>query len=756
MRFARNKSFLSKSDVSLAPLHKKRFMHTSGKAPLTRGACHAHHRTNPLLNISIGQRLTMGFLIPALIATLALSSVSMQSQQRLSQEATFYQHLLTTYTSLTTASGNLADMHTHLLQTIAYAAQPHALPIVLNDYRQNIRASTVHYNAVLSTYLQQDLIALDPDLVVLFTEAGHAAQIEEQQIYSKSVQIAWQAYSMKQEQALHMITTGNSTQVEALAVAQVNETFIDIERDLQTLITFSGSLAPSLGDAANVEIQKLVITTILAGLGLLLGIGVVGWLISKTLVRRLQRLRSVVQAIANGQVNARLEVEGRDEIADVSSATNSMVDTLVGLLEETRRQHDELAKGEELKCLHHALQQEHEALNEANERLATLATRDPLTGLPNHRTVITRVEEELSFCQRAQSSCAFVFLDIDHFKHINDTWGHRAGDEILCEVGRRLVNTLRQEDFVGRYGGEEFAIVLANTELEGATQAAERLCKALATDPCLWEPGETQATVSIQITGSFGIAVYQLHGTTRETLIEAADSAMYQAKHSGRNCVCVAGNEFSTLEKQPDTVLDQQAQEEQVIQALLAAANAHDLETSEHAIRMMQMVEATAQQLGCSAEEIYIICVAALLHDIGKIGVPDQILHKPGPLTEEEWAVMRRHPKIGHQILAQVGEKFELVSHIVVAHHERWDGHGYPYGLSEEMIPLGARILTVADSYDAMTSDRPYRTALPPSEALAELRCCSGYQFDPRVVKAFIQVLEKQKSNLHLLSLQSV
>ena len=298
---------------------------------------------------------------------------------------------------------------------------------------------------------------------------------------------------------------------------------------------------------ANVEIQKLVITTILAGLGLLLGIGVVGCAFIANPGTTLQRLRSVVQAIANGQVNARLEVEGRDEIADVSSATNSMVDTLVGLLEETRRQHDELAKGEELKCLHHALQQEHEALNEANERLATLATRDPLTGLPNHRTVITRVEEELSFCQRAQSSCAFVFLDIDHFKHINDTWGHRAGDEILCEVGRRLVNTLRQEDFVGRYGGEEFAIVLANTELEGATQAAERLCKALATDPCLWEPGETQATVSIQITGSFGIAVYQLHGTTRETLIEAADSAMYQAKHSGRNCVCVAGNEFSTL-----------------------------------------------------------------------------------------------------------------------------------------------------------------------------------------------------------------
>jgi diguanylate cyclase (GGDEF)-like protein/putative nucleotidyltransferase with HDIG domain len=553
-----------------------------------------------------------------------------------------------------------------------------------------------------------------------------------------------------------MIVNRHHTDMQALAIVQVNDAFADVERDLQTLITFSGSLAPSLGDAANIEVQKLVLSTILAGLGLLLGISIVGWLISSTLVQRLKRLRSVVQAIANGQVNARLEVEGRDEIADVSSATNSMIDTLVGLLEETRRQHDELAKGEELKHLHQALQQEHEALNEANERLAALATIDPLTSLPNHRTVIARVEEELSLCQHAQRSCAFLFLDIDHFKHINDTWGHRAGDEILREVGRRLMSTVRQEDFVGRYGGEEFAIVLANTRLEEAKQTAERLCKALAKDPCLWEPGEAQSTVSIQITGSFGIAVYQLHGTTRETLIEAADSAMYQAKHSGRNCFCVAGDEFAEAGKKPETNSDRQTQETQVIQALLAAANAHDLETSAHALRMMQMVEAIASQLGCSKEEIYLIRVAALLHDIGKIGVPDHILHKPGPLTDEEWAVMRRHPKIGHQILAQVGKKFELVSHIVVAHHERWDGRGYPYGLSEDMIPLGARILTVADSYDAMTSDRPYRAALPAPEAMAELRSCSGYQFDPRVVEAFIQVLEKQASNAQLLALQSV
>ncbi|MBA2393852.1 MAG: diguanylate cyclase [Ktedonobacteraceae bacterium] len=753
MRFSRNKSFLSNQIASPAAFSKKRTIPTPGNVLATR---RTFHHSNPLLNISIGRRLALGFLIPALIAILTLNSVSMQSQQRLSQEATFYQHLLATYTSLTTASDDLENMHTHLLQTVAYAAQPHALSIVLGDYQKNIRASASHYNAALSTYLQQDLIELDPSLVSLFTEAGHADQIEEQQIYSKGVQMAWKAYIMKQEHVLILITKNGNTDIKIFAVAQANEAFTDVERELRTLITFSGSLAPSLSDASSVEVRKLVIITILAALGILFGIGIVGWLISSTLVQRLWQLRSVVQAIANGQVDARLKVEGRDEIADVSNATNSMVDTLVGLLEETRRQHDELAKGEELKQLHEALQHEHEALNEANGRLATLATIDPLTGLPNHRTVITRVEEELSFCQRAQKSCAFLFLDIDHFKRINDTWGHRAGDEILREVGRRLVDTLRQEDFVGRYGGEEFAIVLANTALEEAQQTAERLCGVLAKEPCLWEAGDAQATVSIQITGSFGVAVYQLHGTTRETLIEAADSAMYQAKHSGRNCVCVAGHELTEIGDQQETNPVRQTQEIQVIQALLAVANAHDLETSAHAVRMMQMVEGTAHQLGCSEEEIYVIRVAALLHDIGKIGVPDHILHKPGPLTDEEWAVMRNHPKIGRQILAQVGEKFEIVSHIVVAHHERWDGQGYPYGLSEEMIPLGARILTVADSYDAMTSNRPYRAALPISEALIELRRCSGYQFDPRVVEAFIQVLEKQENKTKLLSLQSI
>ena len=161
--------------------------------------------------------------------------------------------------------------------------------------------------------------------------------------------------------------------------------------------------------------------------------------------------------------------------------------------------------------------------------------------------------------------------------------------------------------------------------------------------------------------------------------------------------------------------------------------------------RMVQLAEATARVMGRSGEDLHLIRLAALLNDIGKIGVPNTILHKPGPLTEEEWAVMSRHPEIGRQVLVQAGGIFVLLSRIVGAHQERWDGSGYPYGLAREAIPLGARILSVVDAYDAMISQRPYREALPEVSARAELQRCAGSQFDPQVVDAFLRGLNAQE-----------
>jgi HD-GYP domain-containing protein (c-di-GMP phosphodiesterase class II) len=180
------------------------------------------------------------------------------------------------------------------------------------------------------------------------------------------------------------------------------------------------------------------------------------------------------------------------------------------------------------------------------------------------------------------------------------------------------------------------------------------------------------------------------------------------------------------------------------LQALTSAATARDGYTAIHAHRLVEMAVATARRLGLSEEEQRMMRLGAILHDIGKIGIPDAILHKPGPLTEEEWQVMRTHPDIGRQILQEIGGVFEQLATIVVAHHERWDGKGYPRHLAGETIPLHARILTVVDAYDAMTSRRVYRDPLTVEQAKAELLRCSGTQFDPKVVEAFMHVLNER------------
>ncbi|HEV2654488.1 MAG TPA: GGDEF domain-containing protein [Ktedonobacteraceae bacterium] len=172
------------------------------------------------------------------------------------------------------------------------------------------------------------------------------------------------------------------------------------------------------------------------------------------------------------------------------------------------------------------------------------ATTDPITGLPNHRAVITRIEEEVSRCQSEHTSCAILFIDLDHFKRVNDTWGHRAGDSLLYEVARRLRSALRESDFVGRYGGEEFAGVITDVDASEAALIAERIRACVAFRPCTWEIEDTRTLVEIPITASIGVAVYQLHGVTRADLIECADRAMYQAKHSGRNRICFAEPEL--------------------------------------------------------------------------------------------------------------------------------------------------------------------------------------------------------------------
>ena len=395
------------------------------------------------------------------------------------------------------------------------------------------------------------------------------------------------------------------------------------------------------------------------------------------------------------------------------------------------------------------VQQQQELLAEVDRlyhEQAEAAVTDAVSGLPNHRAVIARIDEEVARSQRAESSCAVLFVDLDHFKWINDTWGHQAGDAILREVGKRLRANIRLQDFVGRYGGEEFAIVLTEVDIVQAVSVADKLCSAIAAQPCLWT--QNDIVESIPVTGSFGVAVYKLHGNNREELIARADSGMYLAKRAGRNCVRVGDVEVIVIDE-PSASRElpaDVAMPVQVIRAITAMARAHDRSTGEHAHRLVKLAEATARKSGHPEEQMHIVRLSALLHDIGKVGISDAILRKPGKLSDEEWVEMRKHPEIGRQILDRVGGAFSHISSIIAAHHECWDGSGYPNGLSGEDIPFAARIITVVDAYDAMTQRRVYREPMPDEASRAELLRCSGQQFDPRVVEAFLAALDEQNA----------
>jgi diguanylate cyclase (GGDEF)-like protein len=405
----------------------------------------------------------------------------------------------------------------------------------------------------------------------------------------------------------------------------------------------------------------------------------------------------------------------------------------------------------DLEQAHQIISEAYISLEEAHTMIQMQALTDGLTGLSNHGAIIEQIEAELLHCQTTQGNCAIIFVDVDHFKSINDTWGHAVGDAALYTVGQRLREGIRKHDSIGRYGGEEFAILLSNIEQPEALELAERLRCAIAETPCLWQREKTQSATCIPLTASFGLATYPSDGLTARELLDTADAAMYTAKHTGRNRVCLPNEADVTLLKKSKSKQLAPYTEQSVLQTISTMATFHDEGTQTHANRMIRLAEATMRVLNRSEDEIVLLRLAAQLHDVGKIGVPDAILHKPGPLTEDEWGVMRRHPQIGQQILTQARGQFGLVSHIVVAHHERWDGQGYPYQLAQQEIPLGARILSVIDAYDAMTSSRSYREALPIASACEELRRCAGTQFDPQVVDAFLQVLQAQEAQVNIM-----
>jgi two-component system, cell cycle response regulator len=384
------------------------------------------------------------------------------------------------------------------------------------------------------------------------------------------------------------------------------------------------------------------------------------------------------------------------------------------------------------------LQKQNSLLEVANTRLEALATTDPLTELPNHRALVTTISNEMERAQRYQRSCTLLFFDLDHFKALNDGYGHAIGDEILIAFSHLIRQHIRNIDIVGRWGGEEFLAILPETTQQEASVIAEQLREVVS-----------QQTFNIggglHLTCSIGMASYPLHATDLNSLVNAADQAMYAAKRLGRNQVRqIDDPEVQLLLTGGNTEGDrEQTSLQGFIKALISLMEQRTLDLGQHAYDVANLVEQLAIRLEVPVHEKQMMVLAGQLHDIGKIGIPDSILQKPARLTPDEWEVMKKHPTVGAEIVAHI-PALRPLEPVIRAHHERWDGMGYPDQLREEAIPLAARIIAVADSYMAMTVERPYQLARTSEAALVELQRCAGTQFDPKVVETLATLLHEQ------------
>ncbi len=388
----------------------------------------------------------------------------------------------------------------------------------------------------------------------------------------------------------------------------------------------------------------------------------------------------------------------------------------------------------ETRQLYRQVEERNQALAAANGRLEALATTDALTGLPNHRAMVTALDLELERAHRFGRPCALLFLDLDHFKALNDGYGHAAGDAVLRELAAVARRALRGVDTLGRWGGEEFVALLPEASAAAATEAAERVRAAVAAHAFPVGGGA-------HLTCSLGVATYPAHAAARDGLVDAADRAMYAAKRLGRNQVRAADDPAAAAlaaERAGDS--REEAALAGTVEALAALVDARDAYTGGHAHDVAVLALRVALALGLDAAEARMVGLAARLHDVGKVAVPDAILRKPGRLTEEEWAVMRTHPAVGGDVVGRA-PALRALAPIIRAHHERWDGRGYPDGLAGEGIPLAARIIAVVDAYEVMTTGRPYRAARDRAGALDELRRHAGAQFDPAAVAALADLL---------------
>ncbi|HEY0344397.1 MAG TPA: diguanylate cyclase [Solirubrobacteraceae bacterium] len=358
-------------------------------------------------------------------------------------------------------------------------------------------------------------------------------------------------------------------------------------------------------------------------------------------------------------------------------------------------------------------------------RLEALALTDGLTGALNHSAFRERLAAEIELAFRHGTPLSLALIDIDEFKVINDTFGHQVGDRVLVDVAATIAEHIRASDLLARIGGDEFAILMPQTDGPGAAAIAGRVHA---------EVGATIVAGGHRVTLSIGVCEVN-EGEAAEQLVERVDRLLYSAKRHGRDMVWRYDRPSEALADVGMPVPLARGQAAAAVRALARAIDLKDASTRQHSDRVAELAVRLAETLGWPPERCELMRQAAVVHDVGKVAVPDSILLKPGRLTADEHAVIRRHAELGAQIAAEIFSPEQTAW--LRSHHERFDGTGYPDGLAADEIPDGAQILAVSDAYDVMVSDRRYARALEPTEALDELRRYAGTQFAPEAVEAF-------------------
>ena len=365
------------------------------------------------------------------------------------------------------------------------------------------------------------------------------------------------------------------------------------------------------------------------------------------------------------------------------------------------------------------------------DEVRRLAEQDPVTELLNSRGLARALDRELARSRRAGSSFSLVMMDLDNFKLFNDTYGHAVGDQVLRQTAGVLKKVLRRSDIVGRQGGDEFLALLPDTGTASALECVKHLRDSLST---VGFSVESEYPVPVSL--SCGIATYPVDGRRAAELLAVADANVYRSKQKGGDCVT------PTPATEPGDMA--MAGVFTVLEGLVVAVDNKDHYTRRHSDDVTKYALELAERLGLSSETIRPLRIAGVLHDVGKIGIPDHILRKPGPLDAQEFEAIKQHVSLGELMIKEIPDLSDVLAG-VGAHHERWDGGGYPRGLAGDNIPLLGRILAVTDAYSAMTTDRPYRKALTVSEARQEMRRAAGSQLDTRIVEEFLAILDEQE-----------